>query len=182
MTELIKYERLGSRRIKSQSFVYVVQNLVTKNIKVGISSAPYERTKSMQTGCDCKLQLLCFFSGDLEDEQKIHQDLCEYSIHGEWFLFSTQVQEYLRPFLSSPAPLKENKINQSSVELLKYLQSTGCYKIRKRDLIARIRKDLSFGNQKTNTRLKDLEARGLIFTEKTKCRKLFVSLSEGLET
>jgi hypothetical protein len=83
----------------SHPYVYIVQNTVTSNIKIGISVDPYHRLSTLQTGCDCKLKLLCFFPGNESTERELHSRLAEYRIHGEWFYFTNEVEMFLEPLI-----------------------------------------------------------------------------------
>jgi hypothetical protein len=67
--------------------IYLIQNLRTKNIKVGYTDeeSAKNRLQQLQTGhCD-ELVILLTFPGDRRLEQKLHKKLFLYHIRGEWF-------------------------------------------------------------------------------------------------
>ena len=68
-------------------YVYAIRNTTTGNIKLGISRDPHERVKQLQTGNDCKLELVAYKRAEnrFEDEVSIHRHASPYHIHGEWF-------------------------------------------------------------------------------------------------
>ena len=68
-------------------YVYVIKNTISGNIKLGISRNPHARLKQIQTGNDCKLELVAYKKADnrFEDEASIHKHASGYHIHGEWF-------------------------------------------------------------------------------------------------
>jgi hypothetical protein len=68
-------------------YIYAIQEEATGNIKLGISRNPSERLKQLQTGNSSKLRLLMYRKAHnkFKDEHKLHKELIEYNIHGEWF-------------------------------------------------------------------------------------------------
>jgi hypothetical protein len=68
-------------------YVYLIKNTISGNIKLGISRNPHARLKQLQTGNDCKLELVAYKKAEnrFEDEASIHKLANEHHIHGEWF-------------------------------------------------------------------------------------------------
>jgi len=68
-------------------FVYAMQNTITGNIKLGISRDPAARLKQLQTGNDCKLELVayCKAKNGFSDETALHHKYSSVHIMGEWF-------------------------------------------------------------------------------------------------
>jgi hypothetical protein len=68
-------------------YVYAIRNTTTGNIKLGISRDPKERMRQLQTGNDCKLELVAYRKADnrFKDEASIHLQVSQHHIHGEWF-------------------------------------------------------------------------------------------------
>lgn len=68
-------------------FVYAIRNTVTKNIKLGISRNPQERLKQLQTGNDCKLEIVAIREAKnrFADESALHNSNNSFLIRGEWF-------------------------------------------------------------------------------------------------
>lgn len=67
--------------------LYVIRNTETGNYKVGISSDPERRLKDLQTGNDCKLELIYTSNGGKtkRDERDQHLIDSANNIRGEWF-------------------------------------------------------------------------------------------------
>lgn len=68
--------------------IYIIQS--TKYFKVGISSKPLARLRTLQIGNPEKMSLVKSYespSGISTDlvEARIHDDLKEFNVHGEWF-------------------------------------------------------------------------------------------------
>jgi hypothetical protein len=73
------------QKMKNGSFVYLIKNLTTGNLKIGYSNNPCRRFVNLQNSTDCELKLLAFFEGTVEDEQEILAKYINYNIRGEWF-------------------------------------------------------------------------------------------------
>ena len=72
----------------NSSFVYIIKNMDTNNIKIGVSKDVYKRLETFRTGNDCQLELvyksiLCSNAFDIESN--IHKEFKKYHIRGEWF-------------------------------------------------------------------------------------------------
>ena len=67
-----------------KSYVYFIGGEGTP-IKIGFSSAPYERLASLQTAHWCKLSILVMAEGSLADERRLHEQFAGHRMHGEWF-------------------------------------------------------------------------------------------------
>ena len=72
----------------NSSFVYIIKNMDTNNIKIGVSKDVYKRLETFRTGNDCQLELvyksiLCSNAFDIESN--IHKEFKNYHIRGEWF-------------------------------------------------------------------------------------------------
>jgi hypothetical protein len=83
-------------------YVYAIRNTVTGNVKLGISRNPETRVKQLQTGNDCKLELVAYQKAynRFADERALHIANQSKHITGEWF--SGEVVEAIQPN-SSPA-------------------------------------------------------------------------------
>jgi hypothetical protein len=68
--------------------VYAIKNTRTRSIKIGFSTSPDERLKTLQTANEAELELVAFFeNGTLQFEDRLHQILDGYEerVRGEWF-------------------------------------------------------------------------------------------------
>ena len=95
-----------------KSYIYIIKNLDSNNLKVGVGSDPLKRLKQLQTGSDSELSLvytsfLCSNAFNLEND--IHNYFKEFHVRGEWFKVSEkEVISYLekqRYLLSSDLDL-----------------------------------------------------------------------------
>ena len=71
------------------SVVYLIGNGV--NHKIGFTSRLKARIASFQTASDTPLTVLGVCDGGLEIEQKLHADLAQYRLSGEWFSLPNDV-------------------------------------------------------------------------------------------
>jgi predicted XRE-type DNA-binding protein len=78
-------EDLMTSSVDNGSFVYLIQNVNTGNLKIGYSVNPCQRFNSLQQSTDCELKLLAFFEGTVNHEQILLSKYAEYQIRGEWF-------------------------------------------------------------------------------------------------
>lgn len=69
------------------SRVYFIRGDKTNSFKIGISSNPRNRLKTMQTGSPVKLLLTRDIEvlNPVEIERLLHKEFAKYKIHGEWF-------------------------------------------------------------------------------------------------
>jgi len=67
--------------------VYAIKNTVTGAIKLGISRDPQARIRQLQTGNDCRLELIATRPAvnRFADERALHVKHADYRISGEWF-------------------------------------------------------------------------------------------------
>ena len=75
----------NSELVEDGSFVYLIKNLTTGNLKIGYSTNPCKRLIGLQQSTDCELKLLGFFEGTTLDEQTLLEKYSQYQIRGEWF-------------------------------------------------------------------------------------------------
>lgn len=68
-------------------FVYAIRNTVTGNLKLGISRDPRARLEQLQTGNDCRLELVAYRRAEnrFKDERALHNTNAPLRISGEWF-------------------------------------------------------------------------------------------------
>ena len=68
-------------------YVYAIRNTVTGNIKLGISRNPEARLKQLQTGNDCRLELVAMrpAAARFADEKALHNANAHARLSGEWF-------------------------------------------------------------------------------------------------
>jgi Meiotically up-regulated gene 113 len=77
------------------NLVYVIQNSQSKSVKIGYTKDLKTRFAQLQTGCSHKLSVLKTLEGDTCMEKKIHLDLKDYRLSGEWFEWNNFVASYV---------------------------------------------------------------------------------------
>jgi hypothetical protein len=65
--------------------VYCIQNVVTKNVKVGYSDGPPDRLPNLQVGNEAELVVIATMPGGVIEEKEIHRRLGDRLMRGEWF-------------------------------------------------------------------------------------------------
>jgi hypothetical protein len=65
--------------------IYIIEEWLTKNVKIGYSSDPDERLKQMQTGNSNELELLHGFKCGQAAEKHFHKIFKPFLIRGEWY-------------------------------------------------------------------------------------------------
>ncbi|EHU0385111.1 GIY-YIG nuclease family protein [Vibrio cholerae] len=78
--------------------VYFIQGEVLRHVKIGYStkSALIQRLKAHQTGSPDKLILLGIALGTRKHEAELHQRFKASRLHGEWFQFSNELEQYIK--------------------------------------------------------------------------------------
>lgn len=64
-------------------------------VKIGFSDNVTKRISQIQTANPKDLSVELIIDGDYAFEQKIHNDLKEFSVKGEWFYYSDSVKKYI---------------------------------------------------------------------------------------
>lgn len=86
-------ERLENKVSSKKGYVYVIGNLNAKICKIGFSTKPKERIKSIQTGCPHVLKIILLFEAEKYTETKLHHKYAKYKLSGEWFLIDGLLKE-----------------------------------------------------------------------------------------
>ena len=92
-----KWERLsGEAPSPKRGYVYFIEAHAAGLVKIGYSSNPVDRMKSIQGMSPVKVSLVGFIEGDMQDERDLHSRFAEYHSHGEWFQFNGDVYDYIK--------------------------------------------------------------------------------------
>jgi hypothetical protein len=83
-------------------YVYFIGGKNTP-VKIGFSSAPYERLAALQTAHWERLGILAMVEGNLGDEAFYHAKFSSSRLNGEWFTRCAKIDAEIAR-LSSPAP------------------------------------------------------------------------------
>lgn len=65
--------------------LYIIQDKVTKDIKIGRSNDPYYRLDQLQTANSNKLRIILILDNQGYREKILHKRLSRYNKNGEWF-------------------------------------------------------------------------------------------------
>lgn len=100
--------------------IYVIEEGLNGQIKIGTSSNPTKRLKSLQGGNSKRLKIIMAFEGGRSLENKIHKDLLKHRDSnrkdGEWFDRNDAVFSYLNDL--SPLQPKTEWLNGHEYILL----------------------------------------------------------------
>lgn len=66
-------------------FVYVIEAMDSRHVKVGFSKKPRERLRELQVGSASPLRLVGSRQGDQSLERQMHRALVAHRVQGEWF-------------------------------------------------------------------------------------------------
>ena len=72
----------------NSSYVYIIKNMDTGNIKIGVSNDVQKRLNTFRTGNDCQLELVyksVICSNSFSIESSVHEYFKDYRVRGEWF-------------------------------------------------------------------------------------------------
>ena len=67
--------------------LYIIQDQLTKDIKIGRSNDPYYRLNQLQTANSNKLRILLILTNQGLREKSLHKLLSKYNKNGEWFKY-----------------------------------------------------------------------------------------------
>lgn len=70
---------------QSDGFVYLIQAIGTPKVKIGYSTDPKSRLKTLKTGSPVHLRLIQTWAASAEDEKAIHRLMGRTNSHLEWF-------------------------------------------------------------------------------------------------
>jgi hypothetical protein len=76
-------------------FIYFIQCLATKKIKIGYARDPWARLTCIQTGCPTPLLLLGMMPGNRFVERDLHAKFAGHLYRGEWFDPAPEIIEYI---------------------------------------------------------------------------------------
>lgn len=76
--------------------VYVIGRQQSSIAKIGFTSRdPRKRLGGIQTGSPVKLEVLWWFFGSFEDEQRLHEEFSHCRLESEWFDFQDEEPDIL---------------------------------------------------------------------------------------
>jgi hypothetical protein len=78
-----------------ETYLYFIEAVGLKRVKIGVSKDPEERLKQLQTGSPISLSMVAKCPGDVNIERSLHKKLSEYRVDGEWFHLSDKLQNII---------------------------------------------------------------------------------------
>ena len=93
-----KYEinrQKEQKRYLSEIYLYLIQNPITNDLKIGISNEPQRRIEELQNTNGRQLNLLYTIPGKSELEKSLHTKFSHLRLKGEWFKYDESIiQEF----------------------------------------------------------------------------------------
>ena len=81
------------------SYLYFIEK-ADGPIKIGYTTNPRQRLSNLQVSTPDNLSLFALVRGTEEDEKKVHNDLSDFNVGGEWFERCPLVHSYIEQLLS----------------------------------------------------------------------------------
>ena len=82
-------------------FVYFIEAMANRHIKIGWANDPNRRLREFQTGSPTKYALLGTIPGSRALERKLHRDFHEFHAQGEWFFGVKPLRNYIEAIVIS---------------------------------------------------------------------------------
>ena len=76
-------------------FVYFIEAMANRHIKIGWANDPSRRLREFQTGSPTEYTLVGTIPGSRTLEQKLHRDFDEFHAQGEWFFGVKPLRDYI---------------------------------------------------------------------------------------
>jgi DNA-binding transcriptional regulator YiaG len=67
----------------------------TEYIKIGYTADIVRRLTELQTSCPIKMSVLGLIEGEKSDEVALHERFSHLSSHGEWFHYSSEIEDFI---------------------------------------------------------------------------------------
>jgi len=90
----------------SDPYVYAITDRTS--IKIGVSTRPVNRMKTLLTGNANNLYLLGYFPGGYELEKEIHNRFTKVRANGEWMHATAELIDYLNLMITDKFIIVEN--------------------------------------------------------------------------
>lgn len=84
-------------------YLYVISN--GQAYKIGKTTDPWERLRTLQAASPCKIRLLCAVPAHASLEPAIHKHFADSRLEGEWFAVSPELDAFVRACQSGLNPV-----------------------------------------------------------------------------
>lgn len=82
---------MANNNTPALEFIYAIQSVNLRNVKIGFSTDVNQRLAGMQTGSPDELKVIGCWPGSQAEEQMIHGQMAQWRLHREWFFPSPEV-------------------------------------------------------------------------------------------
>lgn len=94
-----------------RGYVYFIVNQSASKVKIGYSKNPWARVKDLQVGNSDQLLLAAMVRTTDPSEKKLHAELEEYRVGGEWFEMSSLIDALIKAAQSKAIDTLDDAIN-----------------------------------------------------------------------
>lgn len=108
-------------KLYQYNLIYFVKGKVTKLIKIGKTQVDInQRVKELQTGSPDILEVIGITFEPYTSENELHDKFAKYRKHGEWFLPSEDIVEYVKQHCFNNISLAYSAYNEINSGRLSY--------------------------------------------------------------
>jgi len=75
-------------------------------VKIGYSTNPHKRMAALKTSNPLELVMLLVIEGKETDEKTLHKRFEDHKHHGEWFMYSDEIREYVQSMQNTQHDLR----------------------------------------------------------------------------
>ena len=104
-------------------FVYFIAAHDFGQVKIGFSQDPEKRMRTLQTSVGCRLTLLGYVAGSIQDEHAWHARFDTKRVVGEWFEFDAELEAAIRATLHEESPASAKDLSSTALALYKRLRA-----------------------------------------------------------
>lgn len=88
-----KLHKNNQKNVKEKQYVYFIDG--GELLKIGTAKNVSERLRNLQVGSPVKLRLIKKIDGGRKEEKKIHKIFSDLKTHGEWFVKTPALLDYI---------------------------------------------------------------------------------------
>jgi hypothetical protein len=87
---------LISREEAARTYVYFIEAIGARRIKIGFTKDVRRRLHDLSIGCPFPIELMALMPGSLEDEFTMHKRFGQLHAHGEWFRARPRLRKFIK--------------------------------------------------------------------------------------
>lgn len=105
--------------------IYLIADKERKYCKIGHSKNPKNRLITLQIGSPVEVEIILTKEGTCETEKFLHEKFKQYKLRGEWFIFNTEIVDYIRNTVEIPKKRSNSNRNRRlrAIEIWNILKS-----------------------------------------------------------